>query len=132
MERPEFVAILSPLVVTMRAQFDQPTWTAYYRALEDVPAALLASAVVRATKSATFMPKPGELRQFAEDARKALVASVKFDPSECAQCDGTGWETVTEHDVKRVQRCGCWTRYQQHVAALGCGSEPLALPPSRE
>lgn len=132
MTRDQFRAILGPLVLVLRADFDLPTWTAYYRALGDVPAPLLAAAVDRATKTATFMPKPGELRTFAEAARKALIASLPYDPSECAQCDGTGWETLTEGDVQRVTRCGCWKRHQAQVAELGCGHVPLALSPGTE
>ena len=73
MTREAFKAILDPLVLALRAEVDLPTWTAYFRALQDVPPALLASAVERAAKSCTFMPKPGELRAYAEQARQALV-----------------------------------------------------------
>lgn len=126
MERTEFKALLEPLVVALRADFDLPAWTVYFRALEDVPAALLAAAVERSAKSDRFMPKPGELRQYAEDARKALVASVAYLP--CAQCEETGWEPVTVDGVTRMRRCGCWRRYQDKIAALGVGHSPLAIP----
>src|SRR3990167_5494480 len=76
--REQFEAILKPLVLALRAEFDLPTWTAYFRALEDVPPALLAAAVSRAAKSATFMPKPGELRTWAEEARQAVIAAYPF------------------------------------------------------
>ena len=137
MERPEFVAILSPLVVMMRAQFDQPMWTAYYRALEDVPAQLLLAAVERAQRTPRepyqpAFPTPPMLRQWAEQARKALIASLPYDPSACAQCDGTGWETRTEGGVPRVTRCGCWRRFQSRIQELGCGHVLMALSPGTE
>ena len=133
MERQEFVAIVTPLCLAMRSQFDQPTWTVYYRALEDVPAGLLVAAVERAIKSGNaFMPKPGELRLYAEQARQAAIAALPYSPAECEQCDGTGWETLTEHGVERLARCGCWKRHQERLQQLGVGHAPLALPASQE
>ena len=130
MERIEFVRVVDPLVKAMRQTFDTPTWTIYYRALDDVPGRLLEAAVDRAAKSCRFMPKPGELREFAEEARKALIASVQF--TACEQCDGTGWSQIGIDGVQRVQRCHCWKAHQQKLADLGVSSAPLALPAAQE
>ena len=127
MTRTECVGLLEPLRLAMGVEVDQPTWTVYFRALHDLPVQLLLAAVDRALKSSTrFMPKPGELRQFAEDARTALMASVQYVP--CAQCDETGWEGIEIDGVTRARRCGCWHRHQEKIQALGVGHEPLALP----
>jgi hypothetical protein len=126
--RAEFRALLGPLVLVSRADFDEPTWTAYYRTLEDVPAALLGAAVDRALKSpSAWMPKPGELRAAAEDARLALRAAHPHEG--CIECeDSRGWRTVTYPDGAKVERCPCWRRHQERLAALGISGQPLALP----
>ena len=130
MTRDQFKALLDPLVLALRADFDLPTWHVYFRALEDVPVPLLASAVERAAKTATFMPKPGELRTMAEQGRQALLAAHPYDG--CCDCeDSRGWRTVTHPDGAKVERCACWSRHLQKIAALGVGSEPLALPEAR-
>ena len=124
--RTEFVALLEPLRLMLRQEIDQPTWTVYYRALADVPAPLLQAAVDRAGKSCTFLPRPSELRQFADEARTALLAANAF--ASCGVCSDQGW-TETEIDgVKRQVRCRCWTAHQQKIQALGVGSQPVALP----
>ena len=126
MTRDEFRAILGPLVLTLRAEFDAPTWTAYYRALEDVPGRLLVSAVDRAIKSATFMPKPGELRTLAEEARKALLQMHPY--TGCADCEAAiGWRPRLDAP-NTVERCPCHARHQQQLTELGVTREPLALP----
>ena len=132
MERTDFVAILSPLVVTMRAQFDQPTWGAYYRALSDVPSSLLAAAVDRAVKSARFMPKPGELREWAEEARQKAIQALGAPG--CAMCeDSKGFVSVTGSDgITRMERCGCFKRLQEKRAELAVGDQPLAIAAAPE
>lgn len=126
MNRSEFRAMIEPLVVALGASFDLPTWTVYYRALEDVSAPLLAAAVERAAKSARFMPKPGELRQYAEDARTALMAAHPYEG--CCECEGQiGWRPRLDQP-RAVERCPCWGRHQERLAQLGVGWAPLALP----
>jgi hypothetical protein len=129
-DREAFKAVLDPLVFALGAGFDLPTWTIYYRALGDVPRHLLAAAVERAAKSATFMPKPAELRQYAEEARKALIASKQF-VCVCGDCSQQGFVEVEVNGVKRMERGACWRRHQAEIAALGVGTEPLSLPPAR-
>jgi hypothetical protein len=132
-QRAQFEAILKPLVIALGAAFDLPTWTLYARALEDVPPALLEAAVARAARSTDaqgrqWMPKPGELRQWAEEARLALVAAHPFAP--CSGCSTNGW-TQAGGGVY-VKRCPCWTAHQERLAALGVGPERLALPAARD
>lgn len=129
MDRAEFKALLDPLVIALRADFDLPTWTVYFRALEDVPAGLLAAAVERAAKTATFMPKPGELRTIAEAVRVEMRAQLQFSPCPMNEgCSQQGWTEREIDGVKRQVRCRCWHDHQQKVAALGVGEKPLALP----
>lgn len=125
MDRAEFKALLEPLVFALRADFDLPTWTVYFRALEDVPAGLLAAAVERAAKSCTFMPKPGELRTFAEEARLALRAATKFECF-CGNCTALGFIEREIDGVKRMARGPCWQAHQDRLGSVG--TEPLALP----
>lgn len=133
MDRAEFKALLEPLVVALGADFDVPTWTVYYRALEDVPAPLLQAAVDRAARSCRWMPKPGELRTFAEEARQTMRAQLKFEPCPMNEgCSAQGWVTREIDGVPRMVRCACWTRHQEQVQALGAGSEVLALPRGTE
>jgi len=129
MTRPEFIAIVQPLVSAFRMDMDIPGWTAYFRALEDVPAQLLEAAVSRALKGSTqFFPKPGELRQYAEESRKALLAAQPFE--HCESCSADGWTSVTVDGVSRMMRCSCWHVHQQRIAQLGVGHVPLMLPPA--
>jgi hypothetical protein len=98
----------------------------YDKALEKVPVPVLEPMTQRAIATRQFFPKVAELLQDAEACRHELLNSLKYDP--CAQCNETGWETRLEDGVSRVHRCGCWTRHQQKVSALGVGSAVLALP----
>lgn len=123
----ECTALIAPLALALRAEIDQPTFRAYHRVLEDVPANLLRLAVDQAAKSGNpFFPKAGELRAMAEAQRLALSASVKF--MGCLKCHESGWVTVVDPGgVRRVQRCACWKDHLDRLSALGC-STPLALP----
>lgn len=131
MDRAEFRTVLEPLVLALRADFDLPTWTVYFRALEDVPLPLLMGAIDRAAKTATFMPKPGELRAFAEGERQALIKAHPWTP--CCECeDHPRFQKQLVDGVERLARCPCLARHQAKLAELGVGSTPLALPPARE
>ena len=50
MTQAECTAILAALAVTLRTDVDAPTFRAYARALQDVPAALLQAAADRAAR----------------------------------------------------------------------------------
>lgn len=121
--RAEFRRVLNPLVILMGAKFDAASWVLYWQALEDVPVALLEAAVTAWARSPQrFMPRPGELRQAAEDARQALSAAIKHEP--CGVCV-SGW--IEGPDGAR--RCDCWRAHQARVSAAGI-NQPIALPPA--
>lgn len=102
----------------------------YVRALEKVPVPLLQPMVEKAVATRKFFPKASELLEDAEACRKELLAAQKFTP--CDDCHGTGWSEVETDGVKRATRCVCYRAYQQKLASLGVGPEPLALPPARD
>jgi hypothetical protein len=130
MERAEFKAMLDPLVLALRADFDLPTWTVYFRALEDVSPGLLAAAVAQAARTATFMPKPGELRTLCEKARQELLQAHPY--TGCIDCeDSRGFQTITRQGVSFVQPCPCRERYRAKLAQMGVSATPLALPAAR-
>lgn len=133
MTREEFRALLTPLVLAYRAEFDSPTWKAYYRALEDVPDALLVAAVEKSFRAVTpFMPKPGELRALAEIRRREMIEAHPYD--RCPECNFIGKVAIREPGKPATYRaCRCWDAYQAKIAKLGISLEPLALPePPRE
>lgn len=128
----ECTAILTPLVMALRADFDAPTYRAYHRALDDVPSPLLQSAVDHAMRTATFVPKPGELRTLAEDARRALIAAHPYEP--CAECHHIGTVAIRVSGLPvRYEKCRCWRAYQMRLANLGIQTQPIqALPAAME
>jgi hypothetical protein len=128
-ERTEFVEILEPLALAMRAEMDGPTWTAYYRALSDVAAPLLAAVVDGMFHQALeFFPKAPELRAACERQRRAVLAANPHEA--CCDCEHSrGWCQVLVNDVPKVQRCPCVARHQQRLEALGV-REPLAALPA--
>lgn len=128
MTREEFVSTLSPLVLAMRADFDKPTWTAYYQALENIPAPLFREAVATAMQQdREFFPKANELRALAERARQTVLATHPYDG--CWECEHSkGWRPILVNSVPRVERCPCFERHRLTLAALGVVTNPLALP----
>jgi len=129
----ECTAILTPLALALRADMDAPTFRAYFRALEDVPVALLEHAVNVAMRSESpFLPKPGELRALAETRRREVLAAHPYE--RCAACHYVGTVRVGTQGGKPVYgRCACWTAYQKRIEALGIGEKPIAaLPAARE
>ena len=119
MDRVTFVGLLTPLVLAMRADFDQPTWTAYFRALHDVPAPLL-EAVVEAMlrEPLEFFPKAGELRARAERQRRLVLAANPHDG--CCECeDQRGWRATIVDGVPWVEKCPCLERHKAKLERLG-------------
>lgn len=126
-QRAVFEETLKGLVVAMRADFDMPTYTMYWRALKDVLPALLASAVVEAAKTMRFMPKPAELRALCEVRRRQLLALHPWTP--CVEChDNPRWRAVLIDDVERVQKCPCVARHAKKLEDMGIGTPIAALP----
>lgn len=132
MTRDEFVETLGPLVLAMRADFDKPTWTAYYQALENIPAPLFREAVATAMQQdREFFPKANELRALAERARQTFIAAHPYEG--CWECEHSkGWRPTLVDGVARVERCPCLEQHRMKLAALGVVTEPLALPAARE
>lgn len=129
MTREEFRAVLSPLVLAMRAEFDAPTWTAYYQALEDVPVGVLQLSVQTLMREPlAFFPKAGEFRAMAEKQRRVLLAAYPYDG--CVECEGQrGFRTVLGTEgQKTVEACPCKARHRQHLERLGLAAPLVALP----
>lgn len=128
MTRAEFMALLSPLVLVTRAEFDKPTWSAYYLALKDIAPAVLQLVVESLLRDTlAFMPKAGEIRGAAEKARRVLLAAHPLVP--CAECEDTkGWREIEMDGVRRMQRCPCVGRHQAKLAGLGLAQPVASLP----
>lgn len=119
--RAEFKRAIEPLVIAMGAKFDAATYVLYFQALSDVPLTLLRAAVTACAKSdRRFMPRPGELRKLAEDARLALSAAMPFEA--CAECEN-GWLETPNGLV----RCVCWLGHQRQLSDAGV-TQRIALP----
>lgn len=132
-DRETFRSILSPLCTMFRVSFDVAQWTVYYEALTDVSEVLLRSAVVLASRDGReFMPRPGELRAYAEQDRLARLAAQPWKP--CIEClDAKGFvEVVDGNGVKRLAPCGCRAMYRQQLAAAGVPSRSLLEAPREE
>lgn len=129
MTRDEFRAILTPLVLAMRADFDVPTWAAYYQTLHDVPAEVLEAMVAQVQREPReFFPKAGELRAACERTRRQILALDPWSP--CVECeDQPGWRAVLDAaGTPRVQRCPCKVRYQSRFEARGLWDALSPLP----
>ena len=92
-----------------------------------VPLNVLVLAVQRLVDAGGWRPGPGELLQACGKVGAEMREAMRYDPSDCEQCDGSGWEKIKDGNVIRERRCGCWKRHQAKVAQIA-GSIPLALP----
>lgn len=127
----ECITIITPLALAMRTPMDEPSFLAYHRVLEDVPARVFQSAVGLASRDGRrFFPSAAELREVCERARVSLRAQLKFQP--CVNCTHDGWAEREINGVRRMVRCSCWQAHQARVAELGVGDQPLALPAAQE
>lgn len=124
-------ALLAPLALAVGAEMDQPTFKAYYRALKDIPEALVAHACDTAAKAPKvpyepLMPPAPRLRAYAEQARRQLLEAHPYVG--CIECaEAIGWRPRLDQP-RAVERCPCHARHQQTLAALGVGHEALSLP----
>jgi hypothetical protein len=129
-ERAAFKKLLNPLCAMFRAQFDVAQWTVYFHALSDISATLLEEAIVLASRDTReFMPRPGELRAYAETARVAKLAATPWKP--CGSCESlNGFIEITDdHGVKRLTKCGCQAAHRVVLEKAGIPSRPLIEAP---
>lgn len=129
MDRDEFQHLLTPLLLAMLTEFDLPTWTAYYLALQDVsvPVLQLAIEAIRREPRSFFL-KAGEIRAICEKQRRQVVAANPWEP--CCECEDTPrWRTIVIDGITRVDKCPCLERYRERLAGMGV-LEPLAMLPS--
>ena len=123
------IAVLTPLSLAFRTPMDAAQWRVYFQALEDVPLRLLQEAVGAFVKQdRAFMPKPGELRTAAEQARLKLLAAVPY--TGCDECSGTGWRSLTVNRVPIAERCPCKQAHLAQLAEMGLG--PALVQPQLE
>ena len=131
----ELRAVLIPCALALRADFDPPTQKSYLRALKDVPATLLQSAVDTAYREPElkFFPIAPEWRGRCERERQRIMA---LDPYEaCSACQGVGTVRVSGPGQlpPRYGRCDCWRAYLKRMSARGVPEVPLtALPAARD
>jgi hypothetical protein len=129
----EFKAQTMPLAVQLGTQWDLPTWKLYHRAVQDISMPVFLATIDRISRewrSGSF-PQSGKFREFAEAARKALIAAHPWEP--CASCeDQPGWVELTTDGIKRLTRCGCVRAHRAKLDGLGVTKEPLSLPPARD
>lgn len=127
-DRKKFALILAPLVGASRTKsFTRHEGTAYILSMQDVPPAILEEAVSSLVKQGvTWMPKPGDLK-----AECAKVMAAKRKAAAALHLDGCDHSSqyIYNPETRRDERCPCWTRAQQAMAAVG---QAIALPSSRE
>ena len=130
MDRTEFTRIVGPLVLAL-GRLDAAGWTVYFQALSDVPPQMLEAAVGLAMKQdRTWLPKPGELRALAEQARHTLFAAHPYQP--CEDCNRTGWVELDVDGVRRVERCRCRSAWTAQLDRLGLIGPSLSVPKQLE
>jgi hypothetical protein len=105
----------------------------YYQALADLSRPLLEAAIVAASRGdREFIPRPGELRAFAEQARRAQLAARPWRPCpDCAPLAGF-IETIDTHGVARLMSCPCRDAYWRRLADDGIPSRSVLEGPSDE
>ena len=132
MTSAECTAILAALAVTLRTELDAPTFRAYFRELDDIPAVLFQAAADRAAKTPRreydpVFPTVPMLRQYAEEARVAIAAAHPF-ACMCGNCSQDGFVPREIGGVTRMVKGSCWRAHQATLARLGVGGAALALP----
>jgi hypothetical protein len=116
-ERGRFAKCILTLATATRGEVDEPTIEVYWRALIDVPMALIEEASIELAATAKFMPRPVEWRQAVDevlDRRQRMQALAgpsgqallpgEVGHYECDRCDNTGWEQIVS-DCTRAWRC---------------------------
>lgn len=130
----EFAQAIASLAMQLGAEWDGPTWRAYYRSLMRDPQpsrTLVLAAIDRAGATRTKFPSAAQLRELAESERADILAANPY--RKCEACNYTGFiEAPDDHGVKRASRCTCWLAYQQQIAALNIGPALTDAPKQLE
>lgn len=125
----EAKAVLIPVALAFRAEFDPPTRKAYQRVLRDVPATLVAVALEDLIDAgARFFPSAPEILSASELARRRLLAAHPYDG--CVDCElQKGFRTIQRPgEQKTVEPCPCKARHQAKLARLGLIAPLASLP----
>ena len=125
----EVRAVLIPVALALRADFDGPTQRAFHRVLADTPVAFVLAGVEQLIDTGLkFMPNASELLTAAEYARRRLLAAHPYEG--CIECEGQrGFRTVhIEGGQSTVQVCPCKARHRARLEQMGLGT-PLATVP---
>lgn len=126
----EMLAVVIPVALAMRAEFDGPTQRAYYRVLRDVAPGLLESALEGLGPSgATFLWTAPEMLHACERRRRQMLALHPWEP--CAECeDFPGYRKVMTGGVQQETRekCPCKARHKARLAEYGLATPLAELP----
>lgn len=125
-DRKRFATTLAPLVGASRTKsFTRHEGTAYILSMQDVPPPILAAAVEQLVREGvTWMPKPGDLKK-----KCAEVMAAKRKEAAALHLEGCDHSSHFIEVDNRMERCPCWKRAQEAMAAVG---QAIALPTSRE
>lgn len=127
----ECTAMLTPVALALRAEFDLPTFKAYHRVLEKIPVSLAEDALQQlVNEGAEFMPTAPKILHAAERIRRQIVALLPWHP--CAECeDFPGYRKVLAEGTRQETRakCPCKARHRDNLQAQGI-LEPYATLPS--
>jgi hypothetical protein len=129
----EMVGILGPVALAMRQAVDTPTFKAYHRVLEPVPAQLLRSAADASLEEVDlrFFPSAPDWKGRCETQRRRLLALHPFEP--CAKCNGIGQVRTSPVGLVPIRYgpCQCRIDYEGRIERLGLSAKPIAaLPPA--
>lgn len=120
MTRAEFRALVEPAVLALGASWDEPTWTAYYRSLRDLPMPWLQAAITiveRRTRQPyePSFPSAPTIRAYAEQALQAYVAAHPY--TGCVECEDSPGFRVRLDLSRTVERCPCRVRYLARLSS---------------
>jgi hypothetical protein len=104
----EVRAVIIPVALAMRAEFDGPTQRAYARVLKDVPPGICEKSLeLLIDEGARFLPGAPDILQASERVRRALLATRPWVP--CVDCeDWPGMRKVLSADGRTARRGRRW------------------------
>lgn len=99
------------LLTAYQRKADDEHFGLYFELLKNVPGPVIRLAVDRAIKEEKFWPNPATLRDYCDDATKA----IQLPPSACRRCHGSTWIDAPDQEHygftyrRYVRRCPeCW------------------------